>query len=294
MTTRSSQFGTYFHDHLTEQLDTLVEQVSPIAQDGKPKDQVVDDQQGKERLKTALSHIAEAIASEDTQAMIAFADNLGLQRASESWSMSHMLRIFGLMRVYIWDYLLQYIKEHPDFQPEDIRAVEESLHIYQGAYFGSFRGYYEQMQHDMLKQQEELERQHNLVQELGTPIVPVYEGILLIPLVGQINEFRAMRVTEQVLEAIVQQQADVLLIDITGVPIIDTSIANHLMTLTRAVRLLGTDVIMVGLGAGIAQTIVHLGINLNGIATLANLQDGLVEALQRRGLSIRNGETVAA
>lgn len=294
MTTRSSQFGTYFRDHLTEQLDTLVEQVSPIARDDIPKDQVVDDQQGKERLKTALSHIAEAIASEDTQAMITFADNLGLQRASESWSMSHMLHIFGLMRVYVWDYLLQYIKEHPDFQPEDIRAIEDSLHTYQGAYFGSFRGYYEQMQRDMLKQQEELERQHNLVQELGTPIVPVYEGILLIPLVGQINEFRAMRVTEQVLEAIVQQQADVLLIDITGVPIIDTSIANHLMTLTRAVRLLGTDVIMVGLGAGIAQTIVHLGINLNGIATLANLQDGLVEALQRRGLSIRNGETVAA
>lgn len=293
MTTRSSQFGVYFRDHLTEQIDRLIEQVQASTSKDLQQSYLIPTEDLKMQLSTALSQIAEAIASENNESLIAFAGKIGLENASENVSIAHMMNILGLMRGYIWDYLLPYMKEHQDYQPEDIRPIEETLHMYQGAYFGSFRGYYEQLQRSMLTQQEELERQHNLVQELGTPIVPVYEGILLIPLVGQINEFRAMRVTEQVLEAIVQQQADVLLIDITGVPVVDTSIASHLMTLTRAVRLLGTDVIMVGLGAEIAQTIVHLGINLNGIATLANLQDGLVEALQRRGLSIRNRETVA-
>lgn len=294
MTTRSTQFGTYFQEHFSERLGELADKMQPITQEGLLKDTAwaAEPSERANRLDAALNQIAQAIETRDRNAMIDYATEIGLKRAGQNWSMGNMMAVFSHMRSYIWEYLTEYIKQHPDFEPADIQAVEEVLHDYQGAYFGSFRGYYEQMQRDMLKQQEELERQHTLVQELGTPIVPLYEGILLIPLVGQINEFRALRVTEQVLESIVEQQADVLLIDITGVPVVDTSIASHIMTLTRAVRLLGTDVIMVGLGAEIAQTIVHLGINLNGIATLANLQDGLVEALRRRGLSIRNGDVL--
>lgn len=294
MTERSAQFGAYFREHLSEQLDRLDTALALIAEEGRPVDPAAAAAEYKSAITTALTQIADAIASGDIKTLSNFASNIASQRARSHWATENMISTFAHIRDYVWDYLNEYIKAHPEWQADDTYAVESALYAYQGSYFGSFRNYYDQIQRDLVSQQEELERQHNLVQELGTPIVPVYEGILLIPLVGQINEFRAMRVTEQVLEAIVQQQADVLLIDITGVPVIDTSIANHLMTLTRAVRLLGTDVIMVGLGAEIAQTIVHLGISLNGIATLANLQDGLVEALRRRGLSIRNGETVAA
>jgi anti-anti-sigma regulatory factor len=137
------------------------------------------------------------------------------------------------------------------------------------------------------EQREQEDRLRSTIRELSTPIIPVYEGILVLPLVGSVDSRRATEITERLLEAIAAYQAEVVIIDITGVPIIDTSTANHLLMTTRAAGLLGSQVILVGMGAEIAQTIVHIGIELHGLVTLANLQAGIAYALKRIGLGIQ-------
>ena len=137
------------------------------------------------------------------------------------------------------------------------------------------------------EQREQEERLRSAIRELSTPIVPVYEGILVLPLVGSVDSRRAAEITERLLEAISASQAEIVIIDITGVPLIDTSTANHLLMTTRAASLLGSQVVLVGIGAEVAQTIVHIGIELRGLITLANLQAGIAYALERMGLSIQ-------
>lgn len=125
-----------------------------------------------------------------------------------------------------------------------------------------------------------------VIQELSTPILPIYSGMLVLPLVGSIDSRRSQDITEQLLTTIADRQAEMVIIDITGVPVIDTEVANHLLMTTRAVRLLGAQVLLVGISAEIAQTIVQLGVALEGIVTLANLQSGIEYALRQQGLGI--------
>lgn len=125
------------------------------------------------------------------------------------------------------------------------------------------------------------------IRELSTPIIPVYAGILALPLIGAIDSQRANEITEGLLAAISRHRAAVVILDITGVAIIDTSTANHLLMTTRAVSLLGAQMIMTGINPEIAQSIVHLGIDLQGLVTLANLQSGITYALKRFGLAVQ-------
>lgn len=125
------------------------------------------------------------------------------------------------------------------------------------------------------------------VQELSTPIIPLYSGILVLPLVGQIDDARAQDITESLLEAIAREQADMVLLDVTGILTIDTSVANHLMQTARAAALLGSQVILVGISAEIAQTLVQMNVDLGTLVTLSDLQSGVEFALDRLGLAIR-------
>lgn len=125
------------------------------------------------------------------------------------------------------------------------------------------------------------------ISELSTPIIPVAEGILVLPLVGSIDSRRASDVNERLLESIAEHQAEIVIIDITGVPMMDTATANLLLMTARAANLLGSQVVLCGIGAEIAQTITHLGVDLRTLTTLANLQVGIAYALEQRGLSIR-------
>lgn len=125
------------------------------------------------------------------------------------------------------------------------------------------------------------------LRELSTPIIPVAEGILVLPLVGTIDSRRASEINERLLEGIAEHQAEIVIIDITGVPIMDTSTANLLLMTARAANLLGSRIVLCGIGAEIAQTITHLGVELRGLTTLANLQTSITYALGEMGLGIR-------
>lgn len=124
------------------------------------------------------------------------------------------------------------------------------------------------------------------IEARSTPVVPIMEGILVLPLVGAIDSNRAQDLITDVLSAASEQNARSLILDITGVPVVDTAVANYLLQMIRALKLLGTDTILVGIGPDIAQTVVQLGLRLEDIHTRANLQSGLQTALQRQGLKI--------
>jgi anti-anti-sigma factor len=135
--------------------------------------------------------------------------------------------------------------------------------------------------------QAEAERLTTLLQELSTPIVPIYDGMLVLPLIGAIDTSRANEIMERLLEQIGRLHAESVIIDITGVPLVDTSVAQHLLQTAQAARLLGASVILVGISPEIAQTMVQLGIDLRDIRTLPDLQAGVTVALRRRQLAIQ-------
>jgi rsbT co-antagonist protein RsbR len=124
------------------------------------------------------------------------------------------------------------------------------------------------------------------LQELSAPIIPIYGGVLVLPLIGTIDTQRAAAIMETLLEGVAARNARVVLLDITGVPVVDTSVAHHLIQAARAVRLLGAEIVLVGIRPEIAQTIVQLGVDLSGIATMADLQGGVAYALERLDLAI--------
>jgi anti-anti-sigma factor len=127
-------------------------------------------------------------------------------------------------------------------------------------------------------QDEIIATQRGLIQELSTPIIPVSDEVLVVPLIGAIDTRRATQITESLLEAISRHQTQVLIIDITGVAVVDTSVVHHLLQTARAARLLGTTPVLVGIGPEVAQTIVQLGVDLSSIVTRSTLQAGLAYA----------------
>lgn len=124
-------------------------------------------------------------------------------------------------------------------------------------------------------QDEIIAAQQSLIREMSTPIIPVSDTVLVVPLIGAIDTRRAAQITASVLEAVSQHTTRTLIIDITGVSVVDTSVIYHLLQTARAARLLGTRVLLVGIGPEVAQTIVQLGVDLSSIVTRSTLQAGL-------------------
>ena len=129
-------------------------------------------------------------------------------------------------------------------------------------------------------------RQQQDMLELSTPVVKLWEGILALPLIGTLDSARTQVVMESLLQKIVETGAEVAIIDITGVPTVDTLVAQHLIKTVTAARLMGADCIISGIRPQIAQTIVHLGVNLSDITTKASLADAFTVALRRSGLTV--------
>ncbi|HEY9851740.1 MAG TPA: STAS domain-containing protein [Leptolyngbyaceae cyanobacterium] len=132
----------------------------------------------------------------------------------------------------------------------------------------------------IIRQQEEL-------LELSTPVVKLWDGILALPIIGTLDSARTQIVMESLLQKIVDTGSEVAIIDITGVPTVDTLTAQHLLKTVTAARLMGADCIISGIRPQIAQTIVYLGVDLADVTTKATLADAFVLALQRTGISIK-------
>ena len=133
-------------------------------------------------------------------------------------------------------------------------------------------------------------RQQQELLELSTPVVQLWDGILALPLIGTLDSARTQVVMESLLEKIVDTGSEIAIIDITGVPTVDTLVAQHLLKTIAAARLMGADCIISGIRPQIAQTIVHLGVNLDDVITKSTLADAFVVAMKRTGASLNAGE----
>jgi rsbT co-antagonist protein RsbR len=134
-------------------------------------------------------------------------------------------------------------------------------------------------------------RQQEELIELSTPVVQLWEGVLALPLIGTLDSERTQVVMESLLERLVATGSSIAVIDITGVPTVDTLVAQHLLKTVAAAQLMGADCIISGIRPQIAQTIVHLGIDLSAVATKASLADAFALALKRRGLTVGRAAT---
>ena len=138
-----------------------------------------------------------------------------------------------------------------------------------------------------------MEVQRKTISELQTPVIQVWEGILALPIVGTVDSARAQQMTEALLDRITATGASVVLLDITAVPTVDTAFAKHLIETIAAARLLGTDVMVVGLTTFTALTLVHLGVDLDGVVTRTTMAKGLELAFDRLGLAVVRRTPVA-
>jgi rsbT co-antagonist protein RsbR len=140
---------------------------------------------------------------------------------------------------------------------------------------------------------DEIARSHELavsqqatIEELETPVIEVWDGVLALPIIGTVDTARAQAMTERLLQRIVETKSEIVLVDITGVPVVDTAVSRHLLETIAASRLLGAEVLLVGLTSRTAMTLVHLGLDLSGVTTRTTLAKGLELAFDRLGLKV--------
>jgi rsbT co-antagonist protein RsbR len=138
----------------------------------------------------------------------------------------------------------------------------------------------------MATREELIGRQQQELLELSTPVVKLWDGILALPIIGTLDSARTQVVMESLLQEVVATNSKYAIIDITGVPTVDTLVAQHLLKTITAARLMGAECIISGVRPQIAQTIVHLGINLEDVVTKAKLSDAFALALERSGRAV--------
>jgi len=210
-----------------------------------------------------------------------YVERLSAQRAPRGFQMSEVLHAMLIFKDVTRPILFEACRDSGREELEGLlatidRGVMQLVRMFADVY--------------VRRQMEIIDKHRQAMLELSTPVIQVWKGILTLPLVGPIDSFRARQVTEQLLDRITQTRAGFVILDITGVPLVDTNVANHLIKTIRAANLLGARCILVGIGPEIAQTLVRLGIDLAGIDTRATLQDGLELALRTQGWQITRRE----
>lgn len=228
------------------------------------------------RMAAVFQAAHRAIAEENPAILGEFIQGTVRQRAAERYALEEVQTLISVLRELLLRLLGQAYRDEPDRRIASTAQLEELAHQARQQAFAVYLEVYE----------EEAERQRRALAELSTPVIKVYENILVLPLVGAIDTERSHRIMEELLLGITRHQAELLIIDITGVPVVDTAVANHLLQTIKAARLLGARSILVGISGEVAQALVHLQVDLSGVVTRANLQAGIEYALDTMGLEI--------
>ncbi len=236
-------------------------------------------------LQRSVETICTLFGTGDGRPLAEWAPQIGERRARMGLSLDDMMTVVTKIREFCWQELEAFGSDQLSIG--DAREFENAINEFNRLLLLGYSQAMIALQQELRTQAEQIESQQQTIRELSTPILPLYEGILVLPLVGAIDSFRAGQIMERLLTAIAERQSDIVIIDITGVPVIDTAVANYLLQTARAAQLIGAQVILVGIGPEIAQTIVQLGVDLRGIQIGANLQAGIELALNQLGYVIR-------
>ncbi|MEN0108376.1 MAG: STAS domain-containing protein [Pseudomonas sp.] len=232
-------------------------------------------------ITTALeSGAGAAIATAQWEDTRQFLERLSRSRALAGQDSSQTATfIFGLKGPFFT--LLQ-----KEFASEPLVLAEQLLQaseLFDSLGLHTIRTYQASREAVIRRQQEEL-------LELSTPVVKLWDGVLALPMIGTLDSQRTQVVMESLLQRIVDTGSEIAIIDITGVPTVDTLVAQHLLKTVTAIRLMGADAIISGVRPQIAQTIVHLGLDLQGVVTKANLADALALAMRRLGATVTKAQ----
>ena len=205
-----------------------------------------------------------------------FLSELSRSRATQGFTPSQVATFVFSLKQAVFRRVAESLKSEPAALAStlwDATLVLDALGLYTTELFQQAR---EQL---IARQQEELI-------ELSTPVVQLWEGVLALPLIGTLDSERTQVVMESLLERLVATGSSIAVIDITGVPTVDTLVAQHLMKTVAAAQLMGADCIISGIRPQIAQTIVHLGVDLSAVSTKATLADAFTLALRKTGSSL--------
>jgi rsbT co-antagonist protein RsbR len=205
-----------------------------------------------------------------------FLDGISRSRAQQGFSSAETATFIFSLKKPLFDYLRQELGNDPQALADEIWNATELLD-YLGLH--TIRTFQKAREEVINRQQEEM-------LELSTPVVKVWEGILALPIIGTLDSARTQIMMESLLQKIANTGSEIAIIDITGVPTVDTMTAQHLLKTVTALRMMGADCIISGIRPQIAQTIVHLGVDLQGVTTKATLADALAVALKRSGFQV--------
>ncbi len=224
-------------------------------------------------LETLSASSAAGIGSTEWAETRSFLEQLSRDRVLKGFSSSETASFLFSLKRPLFELLQQGLADDPKLLGNQLWAITEVIDTL-GLH--SVKVYQKTREDVIQRQQEEM-------LELSTPVVKLWEGVLALPMIGTLDSQRTQVVMESLLQRIVDTGSEIAIIDITGVPTVDTLVAQHLLKTVTAIRLMGADAIISGVRPQIAQTIVHLGLDLQGIVTKANLADALALALKRTG-----------
>lgn len=219
---------------------------------------------------------AASLANNEWSETRAFLEKLSRSRAIQGFDSHHTAAFIFSLKRPMFDLLQKKYAGEPAELAAQLWAISELL---DALGMHTIRTFQKSREEVISRQQEEL-------LELSTPVVKLWDGVLALPMIGTLDSQRTQVVMESLLQRIVETSSEIAIIDITGVPTVDTLVAQHLLKTVTAIRLMGADAIISGVRPQIAQTIVHLGLDLQGIVTKANLSDALALALKRSGFTV--------
>lgn len=227
-------------------------------------------------LKRGLATGEEDIEGPGWSSMRDVLTNLSRQRATQGFTPAQTAMFVFSFKTVLFNRLREAYKDDPAALAEEIvtsTALLDRLGLF------TMEVYQKTREAVILRQQQEM-------LELSTPVVELWTGILALPLIGTLDSARTQIVMQNLLEAVVAKGADLAIIDITGVPTVDTLVAQHLLKTVAAARLMGAECIISGIRPQIAQTIIHLGVDLGSVITKANLADAFRLALRKKALAV--------
>lgn len=269
-----------------EHFDTLVEEtIVRIINEAGGMYAVQTPEQLRPRVIRALDLLGRDLELESGEEPHNFGQNfvqISYDRARQGYTIDDLQRVIGVLIDVAHRFCYQQIED----AGERLAVIEHLLKVDRMTRSITFKSF-------VRAREEVILEQADVVRQLSSPIIPIYQGVLVLPLIGTIDAQRAAQIMENLLNGIAEHQADVVIVDITGVPVIDSSVANYILQAARAAQLLGSQVLLVGIGAKVARTIVQIGIDMRTIVTRANLQDGLEYALTLLGVTINHPDAVA-
>jgi rsbT co-antagonist protein RsbR len=268
-------FWEVYEAHYDEVSEASRAQIADHPEFG-PLMRAIPPQQAAEQSKKSRETTRRALIDGDWDAYMEQIKTQGSVYAHGAISFGSWFEVVSLWRVHLMPFLFKTYAKKPDKLMAAINGMNKFLDI---AMAGIGENY--------LQTKEELiNNQQEAIRELSTPVLQLRESLLILPIVGVLDTYRARLLTQSLLQAIRSERAKMVVMDITGVPMIDTQVANHLIQTCDAARLMGADVILTGLSPEIAETVVRLGVNLRAVNTMGDLQTGIEDAERRLGYKV--------